>query len=173
MLLYLIQGAVSVLARYSGGRTRSFRVRDPSQTSYAVLRRLYPDSTSTPTQATRRTQHHLTRVERSVNPTRRLRPSPRSPISPGLTDRPRFRSGRIPCRQPDECWERGFKVPRTASSAPVGKCSITIDRITHAVAHPVSADVDAGDGATPEAVAEVVRGTVEAGAIGVSLKIGR
>lgn len=45
-----------------------------------------------------------------------------------------------------------------------------IRRIAHAVAIPVSADIEAGYGKSPEAVAETVRLAVEAGAVGVNIE---
>jgi len=47
-----------------------------------------------------------------------------------------------------------------------------VDRIAHSVTIPVSADVEAGYGGTPEAVAETVRATIDAGAVGVNLEDG-
>ena len=47
-----------------------------------------------------------------------------------------------------------------------------VDRIAHSVAIPVSADVEAGYGGTAEAVAETVRATIDAGAVGVNLEDG-
>ena len=47
-----------------------------------------------------------------------------------------------------------------------------VDRIAHSVAIPVSADVEAGYGGTPGAVAETVRATIDAGAVGVNLEDG-
>jgi 2-methylisocitrate lyase-like PEP mutase family enzyme len=47
-----------------------------------------------------------------------------------------------------------------------------VDRIAHSVALPVSADIEAGYGDGPEAVAETVRRTVAAGAVGINLEDG-
>lgn len=47
-----------------------------------------------------------------------------------------------------------------------------VDRIAHSVAIPVSADIEAGYGATPQTVAETVRRTIDAGAVGVNLEDG-
>ena len=47
-----------------------------------------------------------------------------------------------------------------------------VDRIAHSVSIPVSADVEAGYGDTPEAVAETVQATIDAGAVGVNLEDG-
>lgn len=47
-----------------------------------------------------------------------------------------------------------------------------VERIAHSVALPVSADIEAGYGATPEAVATTVRRTIDAGAVGVNLEDG-
>jgi len=47
-----------------------------------------------------------------------------------------------------------------------------VDRIAHSVSIPVSADVEAGYGDTPEEVAETVRATIDAGAVGVNLEDG-
>lgn len=48
-----------------------------------------------------------------------------------------------------------------------------VERIAHGVDVPVSADIEAGYGATPDAVGETVRRTIEAGAVGVNLEDGR
>jgi 2-methylisocitrate lyase-like PEP mutase family enzyme len=48
-----------------------------------------------------------------------------------------------------------------------------IRRIASAVAIPVTADVERGYGADPAAVAETVRGVLDAGAVGVNLEDGR
>ena len=45
-----------------------------------------------------------------------------------------------------------------------------IRRIASAVQVPVTADIEAGYGETPEAVAETIRGVLEAGAVGVNLE---
>jgi 2-methylisocitrate lyase-like PEP mutase family enzyme len=47
-----------------------------------------------------------------------------------------------------------------------------VDRIAHSVSIPVSADLEAGYGETPDAVAETIRGVVDAGAVGVNLEDG-
>jgi 2-methylisocitrate lyase-like PEP mutase family enzyme len=47
-----------------------------------------------------------------------------------------------------------------------------VDRIAGSVGIPVSADMEAGYGDTPEAVAETVRRTIDAGAVGVNLEDG-
>lgn len=47
-----------------------------------------------------------------------------------------------------------------------------VERIAHAVDLPVSADMEAGYGDSPDAVAETVRRTIEAGAIGINLEDG-
>ncbi|MFB6122755.1 MAG: isocitrate lyase/phosphoenolpyruvate mutase family protein [Haloferacaceae archaeon] len=47
-----------------------------------------------------------------------------------------------------------------------------VERIAHGVRIPVSADVEAGYGDTPDAVAETVRRTIDAGAVGVNLEDG-
>jgi 2-methylisocitrate lyase-like PEP mutase family enzyme len=47
-----------------------------------------------------------------------------------------------------------------------------VERIAHSVALPVSADIEAGYGDTPEAVRETVALTIEAGAVGVNLEDG-
>ena len=47
-----------------------------------------------------------------------------------------------------------------------------VDRVAHSVSIPVSADVEAGYGNTPEAVAETIRATIDAGAVGVNLEDG-
>jgi 2-methylisocitrate lyase-like PEP mutase family enzyme len=47
-----------------------------------------------------------------------------------------------------------------------------IDRIAHSVAIPVSADIEAGYGDSARAVAETVRKTIDAGAVGVNLEDG-
>ena len=55
---------------------------------------------------------------------------------------------------------------------PRGEMLAVVDRIAHSVAIPVSADVEAGYGDTPEEVAETIRATVDAGAVGVNLEDG-
>jgi len=47
-----------------------------------------------------------------------------------------------------------------------------LDRIAHSVDIPVSADIEAGYGTTPQAVAETVRQTIDAGAVGINLEDG-
>ncbi|WP_372910814.1 isocitrate lyase/phosphoenolpyruvate mutase family protein [Salinigranum sp.] len=47
-----------------------------------------------------------------------------------------------------------------------------VERIARCVAVPVSADIEAGYGDSPEAVAETVRGVIHAGAVGVNLEDG-
>lgn len=47
-----------------------------------------------------------------------------------------------------------------------------VDRIAHSVGIPVSADVEAGYGDTPEAVSETVTATIDAGTVGVNLEDG-
>ena len=47
-----------------------------------------------------------------------------------------------------------------------------VERIAHCAAIPVSADIEAGYGDTPEEVAETVRKTIDAGAVGVNLEDG-
>jgi 2-methylisocitrate lyase-like PEP mutase family enzyme len=47
-----------------------------------------------------------------------------------------------------------------------------VERIAHCVTIPVSADVEAGYGDTVEAVAETVRRTIDAGAVGINLEDG-
>jgi len=47
-----------------------------------------------------------------------------------------------------------------------------VDRIAHSVGVPVSADVEAGYGDTPAAIAETVRQTIDAGTVGVNLEDG-
>lgn len=47
-----------------------------------------------------------------------------------------------------------------------------VDRIASAVEIPVSADMEAGYGGTPDAVAETIERTIEAGAVGVNLEDG-
>lgn len=47
-----------------------------------------------------------------------------------------------------------------------------VERIARSVAIPVSADIEAGYGDSPEAVAETVRQTIDAGAVGVNLEDG-
>lgn len=59
----------------------------------------------------------------------------------------------------------GERMPRDAMIAAVG-------RIAARVAVPVSADMEAGYGATPEDVADTVRGVVAAGAVGINLEDG-
>ena len=47
-----------------------------------------------------------------------------------------------------------------------------VERIAHSVNVPVSADIEAGYGDTPKAVAETVTKTIETGAVGVNLEDG-
>lgn len=47
-----------------------------------------------------------------------------------------------------------------------------VERIAHCVTVPVSADIEAGYGETPDAVADTVRRTIAAGAVGVNLEDG-
>lgn len=47
-----------------------------------------------------------------------------------------------------------------------------VERIAHSVAIPVSADMEAGYGDTPGKVAETVRRTIDAGAVGINLEDG-
>jgi 2-methylisocitrate lyase-like PEP mutase family enzyme len=47
-----------------------------------------------------------------------------------------------------------------------------VERVAHSVAIPVSADIEAGYGDTPDDVAETVRKTIEAGAVGINLEDG-
>lgn len=47
-----------------------------------------------------------------------------------------------------------------------------VDRIANSVEVPVSADMEAGYGETPDAVAETVRQTIDAGAVGINLEDG-
>ncbi|GAA4257909.1 isocitrate lyase/phosphoenolpyruvate mutase family protein [Azospirillum formosense] len=59
----------------------------------------------------------------------------------------------------------GERMPRDAMLAAVG-------RIAARVAVPVSADMEAGYGATPEDVADTVRGVIAAGAVGINIEDG-
>ena len=59
----------------------------------------------------------------------------------------------------------GERMPRDAMVAAVG-------RIAARVAVPVSADMEAGYGATPADVADTVRGVIAAGAVGINLEDG-
>ncbi|QZY00399.1 isocitrate lyase/PEP mutase family protein [Halobaculum rubrum] len=47
-----------------------------------------------------------------------------------------------------------------------------VERIADAVAHPVSADIEAGYGDTPDAVYDTVSAAIDAGAVGVNLEDG-
>lgn len=47
-----------------------------------------------------------------------------------------------------------------------------VERIAHSVDIPVSADIEAGYGTSPQAVAETVRRTIDAGAVGINLEDG-
>jgi 2-methylisocitrate lyase-like PEP mutase family enzyme len=47
-----------------------------------------------------------------------------------------------------------------------------VERIAHSVAIPVSADIEAGYGATPREVGDTVRRTIDAGAVGINLEDG-
>ncbi len=51
-----------------------------------------------------------------------------------------------------------------------GEMLAAVGRIARAVEVPVTADIEAGYGATPEAVAETIRGVLETGAVGVNLE---
>ncbi|HEY2663989.1 MAG TPA: isocitrate lyase/phosphoenolpyruvate mutase family protein [Candidatus Binataceae bacterium] len=55
------------------------------------------------------------------------------------------------------------RIPRDEMVAAVGQ-------IVQAVAVPVSADIEAGYGSSPTAIAETVRATIEAGAVGINLE---
>jgi 2-methylisocitrate lyase-like PEP mutase family enzyme len=57
----------------------------------------------------------------------------------------------------------GENIPRAEMLA-------VIKRITHAVSIPVSADMEAGYGKSPEEVADTVRLTIEAGAVGINIE---
>src|SRR5262247_2084362 len=57
----------------------------------------------------------------------------------------------------------GQRIPRQEMLAAVA-------RIARAVTVPVTADVEAGYGPSPEAVAETVRGVLDAGAVGLNLE---
>ena len=59
----------------------------------------------------------------------------------------------------------GERVPRDEMLA-------VVERIARAVAVPVSADIEAGYGDTPEAVAETARAVIAAGAVGLNLEDG-
>ncbi len=59
----------------------------------------------------------------------------------------------------------GERMPRDAMIAAVG-------RIAARVAVPVSADMEAGYGATPEDVADTVRGVIASGAVGINIEDG-
>ncbi len=67
-------------------------------------------------------------------------------------------------------WSSGYpdgeRIPREEMLAVVA-------RIAHALDVPVTADLEAGYGPTPEDVAETVRGAIAAGAVGMNLEDGR
>ena len=52
------------------------------------------------------------------------------------------------------------------------KCSAVVRRIAEAVEVPVTADVEAGFGSTPEEVADTARAVIAAGAVGMNLEDG-
>src|SRR5205809_1819573 len=55
-------------------------------------------------------------------------------------------------------------------NAPFDEVVAAVARIVRAVRVPVTADIEAGFGDTPEAVAESCRAVLEAGAVGVNLE---
>ena len=66
-------------------------------------------------------------------------------------------------------WSLGYP---DGEQAPLGEVVAATGRIVHAVDVPVTVDIEAGYGATPEAVAGTVRVVVAAGAVGINLEDG-
>jgi 2-methylisocitrate lyase-like PEP mutase family enzyme len=66
-------------------------------------------------------------------------------------------------------WSLGYP---DGEHAPLAEVVAASGRIAHAVDLPVSVDMEAGYGATPEAVADTVRAIIETGAVGINLEDG-
>ncbi len=66
-------------------------------------------------------------------------------------------------------WSLGYP---DGEHAPLSEVVAASGRIARAVDLPVTVDIEAGYGATPEAVADTVRALIEAGAVGVNLEDG-
>lgn len=66
-------------------------------------------------------------------------------------------------------WSLGYP---DGEHAPLADVLAAIGRIARAVDLPVTADIEAGYGATPDEVARTVRAVIEAGAVGVNLEDG-
>jgi hypothetical protein len=66
-------------------------------------------------------------------------------------------------------WSLGYA---DGEHAPLDEVVAASARIAHAIDLPVSVDLEAGYGTTPEAVADAVRAIIEAGAVGINLEDG-
>ena len=66
-------------------------------------------------------------------------------------------------------WSLGYP---DGEHAPLGEVVAATRRIVRAVDVPVTVDMEAGYGATPEAVADTVRAVIEVGAVGINLEDG-
>ena len=66
-------------------------------------------------------------------------------------------------------WSLGYA---DGENAPLAEVVAATGRIARTVDLPVTADIEAGYGATPEAVADTVRAVVEAGVVGVNIEDG-
>lgn len=66
-------------------------------------------------------------------------------------------------------WSLGYA---DGEQAPLAEVLAAIARITRVVELPVTVDIEAGYGATPEAVAATVRAVIDAGAVGINLEDG-
>jgi 2-methylisocitrate lyase-like PEP mutase family enzyme len=66
-------------------------------------------------------------------------------------------------------WSLGYP---DGEHAPLAEVVAATGRIARAVDVPVTADIEAGYGATPEDVADTVRAIIEAGAVGINLEDG-
>ena len=63
-----------------------------------------------------------------------------------------------------------FSLGYCDGETPRAEMLAVVKRITHAVAIPVSADMEAGYGKLPEEVADTVRLTIEVGAVGINIE---
>src|SRR5271165_5257680 len=61
----------------------------------------------------------------------------------------------------------GYPEPQRISGA---EMVATVRQIVQAVTLPVTADIEAGYGASPAAIADTVKATIEAGAVGINLE---
>ena len=66
-------------------------------------------------------------------------------------------------------WSLGYA---DGEQAPLAEVLAAIARITRVVELPVTVDIEAGYGTTPEAVAATVRAVIDAGAVGINLEDG-